>query len=716
MYSFKIKDEPFAVGYLSCESESIYVRTGTGVLETVRHGKIYFDKDTGFASLDLGGMACRNTWQAGQSPDLGRLEQKALANPETAEDYRYIAREMAKVDLNAIERHFTENQRDIIISSSGWGGTWGGHSVPNLFHFALFGTEALRAKVARCAAENPGSADFYRGLELALDAVELLADRICESAREELEKTGDKKLERLIRTFSECPRRPAVTFEEALCVYQMVYNLDGPDSPGHFDQYMYGFWKNSDYAPSRQALEDIWVYFHKTRTWNLCISGSDENWNDLSNDLTYEILDVARKFRFQTPNLTMRCHRNTPEALYAAAAKTLATGIGMPALYNDEVVCPALESLGIPPKDSHLYVMNGCNQIDIQGKSHMGLEDGEVNLALALSYALTNGYNKRYDRVIGLETGVAESFDTFEKFYAAVKAQITHLCDQVCASANTAQEMTAERSANLFRSLCIEGCVEKGLDHKNRGPLYGHGQILWEGGAELYDSLANIKRFVYEQKKYTLAAVRDAILSDFAGQEEMYADFKRSGLNFGNDDPYVDGFAREIMDEFNRYLRKKKTWRGGFYSGGCSPFNRAADYGRQTGALPNGKLSTETMFADSIGATPGRDVKGPTALLNSCLAFDHSLAGSGFILNLKFERGLFGSEKGQAGFIALWKTYFARGGQQLSVTVADRAILLAAKADPDAHRDLIVRVGGYSEYFVNLSAELQENIIARTGY
>ena len=228
--------------------------------------------------------------------------------------------------------------------------------------------------------------------------------------------------------------------------------------------------------------------------------------------------------------------------------------------------------------------------------------------------------------------------------------------------------------------------------------------------------MANVKRFVYEQKKYTLAAVRDAILSDFAGQEEMYADFKRSGLNFGNDDPYVDGFAREIMDEFNRYLRKKKTWRGGFYSGGCSPFNRAADYGRQTGALPNGKLSTETMFADSIGATPGRDVKGPTALLNSCLAYDHSLAGSGFILNLKFERGLFESEKGQAGFIALWKTYFARGGQQLSVTVADRAILLAAKADPDAHRDLIVRVGGYSEYFVNLSAELQENIIARTGY
>ena len=196
----------------------------------------------------------------------------------------------------------------------------------------------------------------------------------------------------------------------------------------------------------------------------------------------------------------------------------------------------------------------------------------------------------------------------------------------------------------------------------------------------------------------------------------MYADFKNSGLNFGNDDPYVDGIAKELLDFFNAYLMTKKTWRGGIYSGGCSPFNRAADYGRQTGALPNGKKVGETMFADSIGATPGKDVCGPTALLNSCLAFDHSLAGSGFILNVKFDKALFASDKGQAAFLALWKTYFDRGGQQLSVTVVSRDELVAAMKDPDAHRDLIVRVGGYSDYFVNLKREMQENVLARTGY
>ncbi|MBR4940587.1 MAG: hypothetical protein IKZ19_01115, partial [Clostridia bacterium] len=620
-----------------------------------------FDAETGFAVLNYGNMACRSTWQAGQSPNLSLLSKKAEASPDTAADYRYIAEKMAAVDLDNLPENFSQTARDIIVSSSGWGGTWGGHSVPNLVDFAKLGTSGIREKIAFYSDKNPGSADFYQGLLLTLDAVEILAARVRSAAEEELAKNGNEKLKRLADTFSHCPVSPAKTFTEAVCVYQLVYNFDGPDSPGHFDQYMYDFWQASEYEPSRGILEDLWIYFHKTRTWNLCISGSDENWRDLTNSLTYEILDVARKFRFQTPNLTMRCHRNTPEELYKAAALTLATGIGMPALYNDEVVCPALERLGIPASDSHRYVMNGCNQIDIQGKSHMGLEDGEVNLALALSYALTNGYNKRWDRTIGANTGKAEDLDSFEKFYSAVKTQITHLCDEVCQCANLAQELTSHRSSTPFRSIGIEGCIEKGRDHKNRGPLYLHGQILFEGGAELFDSVANIKKFVYEQKKYTLAQVRDAMLSDFEDCEEMYSDFKNSGLNFGNDDPYVDGIAGDLMNFANNYLLTKKTWRGGTYSGGCSPFNRAADYGRQTGALPNGKLSTETMFADSIGATPGKDVKGPTALLNSCLAFDHTLAGSGFILNIKFDKKLFSAEKGLAAFISLWKTYFARG-------------------------------------------------------
>lgn len=716
MYNFKIKDEPFAAGYLSADSKSKYIRTGFGYIEAIKSCKITFNEETGFPILDFGNMACTSSWSAGQSVNVDILREKAELYPHFSEDYKHIEKHLKDIDPAAHWSEFSENEWDITNSTSGWGGTWGGHAVPNLSDFARLGTDKIREKIRFYVAKNSESEDFYKGLLLTLDAIDILGEKILEEAFKIRENAPSEKLDRIIRTFSHCPKAPAITFEEAVCVYVTVFSLDGVDSPGRFDQYMYDFWQRSDYSSSRQALEDIWVFFHQTRTWNLCISGSDEQWNDRTNDLSYEILDVARKFKFQTPNITMRCHRNTPEKLYREAANTMATGIGMPTLYNDEAVCPALISLGITPAHAHEYAMNGCNQIDIQGKSHMGLEDGEVNLGMALRYALTEGYNIKHQKTIGKKTPPAEKLDTFEKFFSAVKDQIDFICDKVCSMANKAQKVYAEYTSNPIRSMTIEGCIEKGLDYKNHGPLYGHGQVLAEGVPDIADSVANIKKYVFEEKRYTLSQVRDAIENDFSGYEKMLFDFKNSDLKFGNDTEYVDSIAADIVDHFNSYLRTKETYRGGIYSGGCSPFNRAASNGWAAGALPNGKREGETLYGDSIGATPGRDIKGPTALLNSCLRFDHTLPASGFILNLKFEKALFSSPAGIDGFISLWKSYFGSGGQQLSVTVVSREELLDAQRDPDSHKDIIVRVGGFSEYFVNLSPALQENVISRTYY
>lgn len=717
MYDFKVTDEPFAVGYINSNSDSIYISTGTGLVSAAKSVAISFDEETGFPHIDFSGMACRSDFASGQTPALWFLEHKEKERAEYSEDYRYIAEKMRSLDLGAhMWDAFSQNEIDITVSGSGWGGTWGGHAVPDLIDFAALGTDALRKRVEAFQKKNPSADDFYRGLLLALDALDILGERVGAAAAEEYEKTKNPKLLKTKKAFGRSLRYPAESFARALCVYCLVFQLDGIDSPGHFDQYMYPFWERSEYSESREALEDIWVFFHKTRTWNLCISGSDELWRDLSNPLTYEILDVARKFRFQTPNLTMRCHRNTPKELWDSAIDTIACGIGMPVIYNDEVVCPALESMGILPVHSHMYVMNGCNQIDIQGKSHMGLEDGEVNLGLAVRYALCRGYNHMQNKQIGAKTPDCEELDTFEKFLDALKAQIRHLCDSVCSMANKSQIIRGKYSSNPLRSLTIEGCVERGLDYKNRGPLYGHGQILFEGVPDCIDSAANIKKFVYEDKKYTLSQVRDAINKDFEGYDEMLRDFRTSGLNFGNDIAFVDSLGAEIVDYGNKYLKTLKTQRGGYYSGGCSPFDRAAENGKAAGALPNGKRAGEHIFGDSIGATPGKDISGPTALLNSCLSFDHKLAGSGFILNMKFEKSLFDSPEGRDGFSALAKTYFSKGGQQLSVSVISKKDLIDAMDNPESHRDIIVRVGGFSAYFTELGRELQENIISRTSY
>ncbi|MBE6562873.1 MAG: hypothetical protein E7660_03965 [Ruminococcaceae bacterium] len=718
MYKFSITDEPFAVGYLTAESDSIYVRCGRGYVELAKTMNISVDGKLGLPLCGFEGIAVAPTFSGGQSPSIYWLEVKEK-NSDTPEDYRYIIENMKGVDTRSgVWDAFTENEKDIINSVSGWGGTWGGHAVPDLIDFAILGTDGIREKIYKYQKINGDDDGFYEGLLLTLDAVDILGRRLHALAKDMLlsaedEKTAEK-LQRVANTFEHCPVKPALSFAEAVCVYVMLFTLDGIDSPGHFDLYMKDFWERSDYDESREALEDLWMFFHNTRTWNLCISGSDEKGNDLSNPLTYEILEVARKYKFNTPNLTMRCHKNTPLKLWESAYETIALGMGLPALYNDGAVCPALISLGIPPEDAHLYVMNGCNQIDVQGKSHMGLEDGEVNLGMAVRYALFNGYNTKLGKRIGVETGDASDFDTFEKFYGAVKEQITFLCDTICAMSNKAQKFYAEKTANPLRSMTIEGCIEKGRDYKNKGPLYGHGQILAEGVPDAVNSVANIKKLVYEEKRFTLEEVRKALEADFEGYEFMYSLFRSSPYKFGNDNDFVDEIAADLINFYNGYLRTIPTYRGGFFSGGCSPFDRAARNGAAVGALPSGKRDSETLYGDSIGAVPGSDVKGPTALLSSCLKLDHTLPASGFILNLKFDRALFNSPKGKEAFLSLCRGYFDGGGQQLSVTVVSAEELLDAVKNPDAHRNIIVRVGGYSDYFVNLTPELQENVIERT--
>jgi formate C-acetyltransferase len=270
---------------------------------------------------------------------------------------------------------------------------------------------------------------------------------------------------------------------------------------------MIDYWRSTENKDEAKLwFERMWEAFHDTRTWNLCISGSDENWNDVSNELTWLVLDCCAKYKYQTPNVTMRIHRNTPEALWQRATEVISTGIGMPALYNDEVVCVALEKMGIPACHSHLYCMNGCNQIDIMGKSHMGLEDGEVNFGKVLEFTMHNGYDFASGGVelISNQYGDPRNCETFDEFLALFYQQMEHVTDACIRMSNAAQETFARFNPNPLRSCIIQGCLEKGRDYKWGGPLYGHGQVLAEGIADTADALYALKTLVFEQKKYAM--------------------------------------------------------------------------------------------------------------------------------------------------------------------------------------------------------------------
>ena len=630
--------------------------------------------------------------------------------------YRYI--DELNIFRDKAKLFLSDSTEKLNRSGAEWGGGWGGHSNPDYGRIINCGTEYLRSVIDNNKGNNPDSDWFYRSCSYALDALDIFGDRYREAALENAgtcENDDDKNFFlRMAKAFEIVPRKAAYDFMSAMCSFMLVFALDGSDSPGRFDQYMYpSYLKTESKEEIIDLLDRLWDYFYDHRSWNLCISGSDEKWNDESNELTYDILAMARKKGYNTPNLTCRVHRNTPDRLWNEITETLAVGTGLPALYNDDVVCKALEKIGITSEDSHDYCMNGCNQIDILGKSHMGLEDGEVVFTKCLEFALHNGVDAMTGELVSIKTGDLETFDSYERLERAFMDQLEFVTYNSCSSANSWQHLRAVYEPHPLRSCLIEGCLEKGKDYRNGGPIYNHGQILAEGIADTGDSLYAIKKLVYDEKRYTITQLLDALKNNFEGCEKLHYDFKNCE-KFGNDIEAVDEITARILNRFLTVLKRNNTHRGGVFTGGCSTFNRAAGYGQKTAALPNGKLKGEPLLADSIAATPGRDRNGPTAQIKSVLKFNHTDACSGFVFQNKFDKKLFNTEKGKASFIALAKAYFTGGGQQFTVTVISPEDLADAKVHPENHRSLIVRVGGYSDYFVNLSDELQNNVIERT--
>lgn len=712
------KIDPFLYGYFLDETLEHGERVGLALLYAAKNIEIKFSRrllpETAFES---------KYGSSGYSPSEGlwvsdeNILKLTKEFPEHRETFHRYLREL-KLFKDKAKRLFCDSTEALDRSGAEWGGGWGGHSNPDYGRIINYGTDHIRSIITENRDKYPDEAWFYRSCSYALDAIDIIGERYRLSALEKAEncEIADDKafLLCMAKAFETVPKEPAYDFTSAMCSFMLIFALDGSDSPGRFDQYMYpAYSKTENKEEITDLLDRLWDYFHDHRSWNLCISSSDENWTDESNELTYDILDMVRKKGYNTPNLTCRIHRNTPDKLWNAVADTLATGTGLPALYNDDVVCAALEKIGIPPEDSHDYCMNGCNQIDILGKSHMGLEDGEVVFAKCLEFALHNGVNAINGEKVSIETGDPRTFATYERFERAFMDQLEYVTYNSCSSANTYQHLRGVFEPHPLRSCLIEGCLEKGRDYRNGGPLYNHGQILAEGIADAGDSLYAVKKLVYDKKKYTMSELIDALNSNFEGYEQLYHDFK-SCEKFGNDIEEVDQITARALNRFFTVLKRNNTYRGGVFTGGCSTFNRAAGYGIRTAALPNGKLKGEPLLADSIAATPGRDTNGPTAQIKSVLRYNHTDACSGFVFQNKFEKKIFNSEKGKASFIALAKTFFASGGQQYTVTVVSPQDLLDAKEHPDIHRNLIVRVGGYSDYFVNLNEALQDNVIERT--
>ena len=608
----------------------------------------------------------------------------------------------------------------------GNGSSFQGHMVIDYAKILRVGISGLRREIedATRACNDTEKLPFYRSLLLYCDNMSDLCRRYGEKARDiqAVEASQGRQIElmEIAEICDSISARPPRSFREALQLFWFAFLLDNNDDPGRFDQFMFPFYRDDLTAGTitrdsvRELLVDIWYKMEQVAAWSLVLAGETPDGEAAANDLSYLCLEVTADLRVTNPAIALRLSSDSSRRLWRAGMRCIARGGGMPSLVNDDAVIHALMESGVPLQDARDYAMGGCIEFQISGKSNFGGEDGQINLAKCLELALNNGRCSLTGEVMG-ETGDPVSFDTFDDVFSAYKRQVESAVNSIITQCNVGQEIKSKQGAKIFRSLLIDDCIVRGLDCEGGGARYGNGQILTNGMIVVADSLAAIKTLVFEEKSVSMSQLLQALKDNWEGHETLRQRILHRAPRYGNDDERVDDLAREISQHIWRLLEQKTTYRGGHYTGLVVYFTRQLYFGQQTGATPDGRFNGDVL-EDSMGPWPGRDIHGPTAMIRSASKISQELAAGGVILNLKLPPSCLDSDEAIDKSVDLVRSYFASGGQQVQITVADADDLRAAMQEPEKWGHLIVRVGGYSDYFVTLDPRLQESIIQRTEY
>ncbi|MFQ6039912.1 MAG: pyruvate formate lyase family protein [Candidatus Poribacteria bacterium] len=718
--------EPFAEAFMALENEHPYVRFAQAHCASWRESPVNIGKSERIVGIPRPRRVVESTISNGlqfngkiceRLMETGDAEQRRRA--QSLLDYfpgRHVTREL--IHEESIKRGAPWRW------AIGNGASFQGHMVIDYARILSIGIPGLRREIeeAMSACDNPKKDAFYRSLLLYCDNMADLCRRYAETARvmktEEMSPGRRNELSEIAEICENIATRPPRSFREALQLFWFTFLLDGNDDPGRF---MFPFYRDDltegritrNFA--RELLEELWYKLEQAHAWSLVLAGQTPDGEDASNDLTYLCLEVTEALRLTNPAVALRLFSGSPRRLWRQAMRCIAKGGGMPSLVNDDAVIRALVASGAPLRDARDYAMGGCIEFQIAGKSNFGGEDGHINLAKCLELALNNGRCALTGEMIGVQTGDPTRFKTFDDVFDAYKRQVESAIDKIIIQCNVGQEIKSKQGTKVFRSLLIDDCIARGLDCEGGGAKYGNGQILTNGLVVVADSLTAIKTLVFEEKSVSMSQLLQALKDNWQGHESLRQRILHRVPRYGNDDERVDGLAREISEHIWSLLKKYRTYRGGNYTGLVVYFNRQLYFGRQTGATPDGRFNGDVL-EDSVGPWPGRDIHGPTAMFKSASKIAQDLAAGGVVLNLKLTPSCLDSDEAIEKSIDLIRSYFTMGGQQVQVTVANADDLRAAMREPEKWRHLIVRVGGYSDYFVTLDPKLQESIIQRTEY
>ena len=588
--------------------------------------------------------------------------------------------------------------------------------------------------------------DFYRAAVLVSDGIVALANRYADQAEQlaRTEREAGRKAELLAiaRNCRRVPEQPPTTFHEAI---QMVWftqlgSILSENSLalnlGRFDQYMHPYFAadiEKGFLTKDQAQELIEALWIKLSEWvwaissntakffagynsfqNLTVGGRTRDGRDATNELSYMCLQATENVKTHQPGLSVRIHPDSPDEFLLAVCRLISAGTGFPAVHNDRVGSAMLVAAGLSPEDARDWSNCGCVVPHFR-KVGEWTSAVSVNLAAAVEYALNQGKSRLDGKQMGLAEQPADGFSSYEEVKAAVFRQIAYLVKHSVIGTITAQQIHAEMVPRPYLSLLVDGCLEKGKDLSKGGAKYNVGPVLTGiGVADMANSLAMIRKLVFEEKKYTLAEICAALDADWAGYEEL----RQAALacpKYGNDIDYVDSIAVEISEFYHQEIHAYKDYFG-------SPFNSAfmgiSNYipaGSVIGATPDGRKA-RTPLTEGVSPHAGTDLTSPTAAMRSVAKINHDVHSGGTLLNVKLAPELLKTERSLRNLAAIIRAYFALGAFHVQFNVISAETLRKAQEHPEDYRDMLVRVAGYSTQFVNLSREAQDAIIERTTY
>lgn len=617
------------------------------------------------------------------------------------------------------------------------------HGMTKVIEKGFLGIKAdAEERLARLDLTEPDDlkkVPFLEGVVLAMQAAAETGKRFAARARElaQVEERARRKAEllRIAEVCDQVPANPARTFYEALQSYHFAWLLLIRElsygegfSQGRMDQYLYPYYANDvsqGHLTKQQAQELLDCYIIKLNhigdSGSIGVGGVKADGNDATNELSFMFLEAMGHTRMVSPYFAVHVHSKTPDDFLLAACELCSRGDGHPQFLNSDVMTAqalARGSMGGPPvtlEDARSAANVGCLELVIPGKDSGYLYFGSHNLAAALEFVLTNGVRRSDNQKIGLETGDPRQFKSFEEVRQAFRQQLLYMNKKSQIAGIEFEQKIIDLYPTVYESALIEDCIEKGLCREEGGAHYNFNTGCVESGStDAGDSLAAIKKLVFDDRKITMAELCDALDSNFEGYKDIHKMCSQVA-KFGNDDDAVDEQVAWVVHQWASEFQKVKNLRGGHGCPGGSPMSAYVPEGRIVGALPSGRLAGEPLAPAACPST-GKDLKGPTAVLKSMGKMDNVEVLGGLSLTSRIDPAVFKNKDGVKRLADMIRTFVDQKIFHLQLNVVSSDTLRAAQKDPEEYRDLMVKVSGYNAYFTQLGKPLQDSIIARTEH